>query len=98
GIVFLFRKKLSHYRLQINYVFGAYFLISNLLLVIWYVTTDNWSWKHSLPIELCTIFSLLVGLICLLCKTNFILYLCIFYCFCLSDDINDYTIFFVCYT
>ncbi|HLR64607.1 MAG TPA: TIGR02206 family membrane protein [Pseudogracilibacillus sp.] len=78
GIVFLFRKKLSHYRLQINYVFGAYFLISNLLLVIWYVTTDNWSWKHSLPIELCTISALLVGLICLSGKTKLMPYVYFF--------------------
>lgn len=61
ALLFIFRKPLMKYRRKLVFSIGLYFLMSNILLLIWYVTTDNWSVKSSLPLELCTIAALILG-------------------------------------
>lgn len=57
--LFSFRHVLRPYRNIIYFVVGSSLLLSRLSLDIWYVLTESWSVQTSLPLELCSIASLL---------------------------------------
>lgn len=63
--LFFFRKKLKPYRRVIRLSIGWMLILSRLSLDIWYVTTDQWSIRSSLPLELCSIASLICGIMLL---------------------------------
>lgn len=70
-MVFSYRKKLTLYRHPIRITMGWLLIISRLSLDIWYITTDQWTIETSLPVELCSIASLLAGIM-LLTKSKFL--------------------------
>lgn len=69
--VFSYRKQLIPYRHPIRLTMGWLLIISRLTLDIWYVATDQWMIETSLPFELCSIASLLCGVM-LLTKNKFL--------------------------
>ena len=71
-LFFIFRKKLVLYRKPIRITVGCLLILSRISLDIWYVTTKQWSITSSLPLELCSIASLLCGIM-LLTKSRFLL-------------------------
>src|SRR5690625_7502091 len=70
-VIFIFRFQLKPYRKQIRLFIGTLLILSRLSLNIWYVLTGTWSVQHALPIELCSIASLAVGIM-LLTKNRFL--------------------------
>src|SRR5699024_2068648 len=70
-ILFIFRFQLKPYRKQIRLFIGTLLILSRLNLDIWYVLTGTWSVQQALPIELCSIASLAVGIM-LLTKNRFL--------------------------
>src|SRR5699024_12212304 len=66
-----FRKKLIPIRGPIRIITGLLLILSRLSLDIWYVTTNQWAAQSSLPFELCSIASLLAGVM-LLTKNRFL--------------------------
>lgn len=70
--VFIFRKRLTPFRRPIRISVGLLLIISRLSLDLWYVTTDQWRIGSSLPLELCSIASLLAAIM-LLTKNKFLL-------------------------
>lgn len=60
--LYFFRQQLQPYRKIIRLVVGWILIFSRLSLDIWYVITDQWSLQSSLPLELCSIASLLCGI------------------------------------
>ncbi len=69
--IFIYRHRLGAYRKQIRLTIGITIILSRISLDIWYVTTDTWNLQHALPIELCSIASLAVGVM-LLTKSRFL--------------------------
>lgn len=69
--VFIYRQSLKTYRRPIRITIGITLIVSRISLDIWYVTTGNWGVNHSLPLELCSIASLLAGIM-LLTKSRFL--------------------------
>lgn len=63
--IFFLRKKLIPYRRYIRITIGWVLIISRLSLDVWYITTHQWSVQSSLPLELCSIASLLCGIMLL---------------------------------
>src|SRR5690625_3251302 len=70
-VIFIFRFQLKPYRKQIRLFIGTLLILSRLNLDIWYVLTGTWSVQQALPIELCSIASLAVGIM-LLTKNRFL--------------------------
>lgn len=69
--IYIFRFQLQAYRKQIRLFIGTLLILSRLSLDIWYMLTGTWSLNHALPIELCSIASLAVGVM-LLTKNHFL--------------------------
>lgn len=69
---FLFRTTLKNHRRFLRLTVGWLLILSRLSLDIWYVTTNQWSVTSSLPLELCSIASLLCGIM-LLTKNHYLL-------------------------
>lgn len=69
--IFILRDKLRPFRKQIRLTIGIMIILSRVSLDIWYVTTGTWSLEYALPIELCSIASLAVGVM-LLTKNHFL--------------------------
>jgi len=69
--IYKYRKALIPHRRVIRLTVGWLLIASRLSLDIWYVTTDQWSVQSSLPLELCSISSLLAGVM-LLTKNKFL--------------------------
>lgn len=70
-LIFTFRKRLSPFRRPIRLMIGVLLILSRLSLDLWYITTDQWTAQSSLPLELCSIASLLAGVM-LLTKSRFL--------------------------
>jgi len=62
---FYFRKSLRPYRRMIRITVGLLLIASRISLDIWYVVTGTWDLKSSLPLELCSIASLMCALMLL---------------------------------
>lgn len=71
SLIFISRDKLRPYRKQIRFTVGITIILSRISLDVWYVMTGTWNVQHSLPIELCSIASLAVGIM-LLTKNRFL--------------------------
>ncbi|HLR51985.1 MAG TPA: TIGR02206 family membrane protein [Candidatus Avamphibacillus sp.] len=69
--IYKYRKALTSHRRSIRLTVGWLLIGSRLSLDIWYVTTDQWTVQSSLPLELCSISSLLAGVM-LLTKSEFL--------------------------
>lgn len=65
-VIFKFRFRLMSYRRIIRLTAGWLLIGSRLSLDIWYITTDQWTVQSSLPLELCSIASLLAGIMLLM--------------------------------
>src|SRR5699024_10649479 len=63
--LFVFRKSLYPYRNTIRITVGWLLMISRLSLDFWYISTGQWSLKSSLPFELCSIASIMCGIMLL---------------------------------
>lgn len=63
--LFVFRKSLYPYRNTIRITVGWLLMISRLSLDFWYISTGQWSLKSSLPLELCSIASIMCGIMLL---------------------------------
>lgn len=59
---YFFRNKLSPYRRSIRITIGILLIINRISLDIWYVSTGMWDIRTSLPIELCSIASLVCAI------------------------------------
>lgn len=68
---FIFRKRLVPSRRMIRISVGLLLIFSRLTLDVWYITTEQWTAQTSLPLELCSIASLLAGVM-LLIKSRFL--------------------------
>src|SRR5699024_4532188 len=62
---FRWRESLVPYRNVIFYTVGTLLILSRISLDSWYIITGTWNVKTSLPLELCSIASLLCGLMLL---------------------------------
>ena len=62
---YLFRRSLIPYRRVIRITVGSLLIMSRISLDIWYISTGMWDIKSSLPLELCSIASLLCGIMLL---------------------------------
>lgn len=63
--LFLYKSSLIPYRHIIRITVGSLLIISRISLDIWYVRTGLWDIKSSLPFELCSIASLVCGIMLL---------------------------------
>src|SRR5690625_23188 len=63
--LFLFKEKLYKYRRIIRLTVGWGLIVSRISLDYWYVTTGEWTLTSSLPLELCSIASLICGIMLL---------------------------------
>ncbi|MBU5468051.1 TIGR02206 family membrane protein [Virgibacillus sp. MSJ-26] len=70
-LIFTLRKRLTPFRRPIRLIIGVLLILSRLSLDLWYITTDQWTAQSSLPLELCSIASLLAGVM-LLTKSRFL--------------------------
>jgi len=70
-LIFTLRKRLTPFRRPIRLIIGVLLILSRLSLDLWYITTDQWTAQSSLPLELCSIASLLAGIM-LLTKSRFL--------------------------
>jgi hypothetical integral membrane protein (TIGR02206 family) len=59
--LYVFRKALIPYRKFIRLTIGWALIICHLSLDLWYFVTDTWSLTESLPFQLCSIASILCG-------------------------------------
>src|SRR5690625_470126 len=62
---YFFRNKLSPYRRSIRLTVGWLLIISRISLDIWYIQTGMWDIRTSLPLELCSIASLVCAIMLL---------------------------------
>src|SRR5699024_9027730 len=69
--LFLFRQPLTPHRRVIRLTVGWGLIFSRLSLDIWYITTDNWQISSSLPLELCSIATIMGGFM-LITKNRFL--------------------------
>ncbi len=69
--LFLFRHSLMPYRRTIRLTVGWGLILSRVSLDIWYIITDNWLVTSSLPLELCSIATVMGGIM-LLTKNRFL--------------------------
>ena len=69
--LFLFRQPLTPYRRVIRLTVGWGLIFSRLSLDIWYIITDNWHITSSLPFELCSIATIMGGIM-LITKNRFL--------------------------
>lgn len=69
--LFVFRNNLKKYRNTLRITIGVTLLLSRLTLDAWYIFTGNWDVRSSLPLELCSIASILAGIM-LLMKNRFL--------------------------
>lgn len=65
-ILFAYRSALLPYRKTIRIATGCTLIASRISLDIWYITTGEWSFQSSLPLELCSIASLICGVMLLI--------------------------------
>lgn len=56
--LYFLRKHLTSHRDKIRIFIGVALLISRISLDIWYISTDSWNVRSSLPLELCSIASI----------------------------------------
>lgn len=63
--LFIFRKSFMPYRKFIRITAGWALIIGRLSLDLWYVLTKQWSLTSSLPLELCSIATILCGIMLL---------------------------------
>lgn len=63
--LFIFKDFLRPYRDKIRIAVGWTLIASRLSLDFWYISTDQWSVKSSLPLELCSIASIMCGIMLL---------------------------------
>lgn len=63
--LFFFKKSLFPYRNIIRITVGWILIISRLSLDFWYIQTGQWSLTSSLPLELCSIASIMCGVMLL---------------------------------
>lgn len=63
--LFTFKKFLRPHREKIRITIGWILIISRLSLDFWYISTSQWSLKSSLPLELCSIASIMCGIMLL---------------------------------
>lgn len=68
--LFIFKKSLLLYRAKIRITVGWTLIISRLSLDFWYISTEQWSLKSSLPLELCSIASIMCGIMLLTKNRN----------------------------
>ncbi len=69
--VYMLRQQLTPYRRIIRITIGILLIFSRLSLDFWYVKTGEWTLSSSLPLELCSIASLISGIM-LLTKSRFL--------------------------
>lgn len=69
--MYIFRHFLRKYRHFLRIFTGIGLIMSRITLDLWYIFTDRWSLQTSLPLELCSIASLLSGLM-LLTKNKYL--------------------------
>lgn len=69
--LFVFRDNLKKYRNTLRITIGVTLLLSRMTLDTWYIVTGNWDVRSSLPFELCSIASILAGIM-LLTKNRFL--------------------------
>lgn len=69
--LYLFRGQLFRFRDFIRISIGLLLMLSRISLDCWYILTGEWSLSHSLPFELCSIASLVSGIM-LLTKSRFL--------------------------
>ena len=80
-IIFIYYKSaLIPYRKPLRIIFGITLLTSHVLLTIWYITTGNWSVKSALPLELCSISAIAVGITSLTTNNRMMALLYFFQC------------------
>lgn len=70
-LIYCFRNRLMSFRRPIRITVGVLLLLSRLSLDLWYILTDQWVVQSSLLLELCSIASLLAGVM-LLTKSRFL--------------------------
>ncbi|MFD2131233.1 TIGR02206 family membrane protein [Pseudogracilibacillus auburnensis] len=63
--LFLWKKSLLPYRRTIRLTVGSLLIISRISLEFWYIRTETWDIRSSLPLELCSISSLVCGIMLL---------------------------------
>lgn len=61
-LLYFFRHELQQHRKIIRLTVGWTLILSRLSLDVWYVSTDQWTIQSSLPLELCSIASLICGI------------------------------------
>lgn len=64
-VLFLFKKRLFPYRHVIRITVGSALILSRISLDFWYIQTGEWDIGVSLPLELCSIASLMCGVMLL---------------------------------
>lgn len=69
--LFLFRQPLTPYRRVLRLTVGWGLIFSRLSLDIWYIATNNWQITTSLPLELCSIATIMGGIM-LITKNRFL--------------------------
>src|SRR5690625_4015893 len=70
-ILFSNRNKLLSHRRKIRLIIGWTLILSRITLDIWYISTGQWTVTSSLPLELCSIASIMCGIM-LLTKNRFL--------------------------
>src|SRR5690625_1036559 len=68
--LFIFKDFLKPYRDKIRMTVGCTLIISRLSLDFWYIYTGQWSPRSSLPLELCSIASIMCGIMLLTKNRN----------------------------
>lgn len=63
--LFVFKHQLKRYRNIIRITVGSLLILSRISLDIWYIQTNSWNLLYSLPLELCSIASLISGVMLL---------------------------------
>lgn len=59
---FTYRNKILTYRKSFCIIIGLLLIISRISLDIWYIFTNQWSVQYALPLELCSIASILAAI------------------------------------
>src|SRR5690625_1275301 len=76
---YLLRQSLSRYRKPLRIAIAVSLIISRLSLDVWYFTIGTWDIRTSLPLELCSIASLVCAFM-LLTKNQFLFNIFFFIC------------------
>ena len=63
--LFIFKQHLIRYRNIIRITTGSLLILSRIILDVWYIKTGLWDILYSLPLELCSIASLVSGVMLL---------------------------------